>query len=69
MADVARQIRADFVINHLFGGAPAVAIKELKHKKKDIQRDLCSTVATFKWLHFKTNKRRLISSKQERTAD
>jgi branched-chain amino acid transport system substrate-binding protein len=28
--DIAQRFRADFVINHLFGGAPAVAIKELK---------------------------------------
>ena len=28
--DIAQRYRADFVINHLFGGAPAVAIKELK---------------------------------------
>jgi branched-chain amino acid transport system substrate-binding protein len=28
--DIAQRFRADFVIAHLFGGAPAVAIKELK---------------------------------------
>jgi branched-chain amino acid transport system substrate-binding protein len=28
--DIAQRFRADFVISHLFGGAPAVSIKELK---------------------------------------
>jgi branched-chain amino acid transport system substrate-binding protein len=28
--DIAQRYRADFVISHLFGGAPAVSIKELK---------------------------------------
>src|SRR6185295_6642409 len=28
--DIAQRFRADFVIAHLFGGAPAVAIKELR---------------------------------------
>jgi len=28
--DIAQRFRADFVIGHLFGGAPAVSIKELK---------------------------------------
>ena len=30
--DIAQRFRADFVIAHLFGGAPAVSIKELKSK-------------------------------------
>ena len=28
--DIAQRYRADFVIAHLFGGAPAVSIKEFK---------------------------------------
>src|SRR5262250_2229250 len=30
VADIAQRYRADFVIGHLFGGAPAVSIKEFK---------------------------------------
>src|SRR6058998_2681084 len=42
--DIAQRFRADFVIGHLFGGAPAVSIKELKSKGYPLRK-----VMSFEW--------------------
>src|SRR5262244_1036229 len=42
--DIAQRYRADFVIAHLFGGAPAVSIKELKSKGYPLRK-----VVSFVW--------------------
>jgi branched-chain amino acid transport system substrate-binding protein len=42
--DIAQRFRADFVIGHLFGGAPAVSIKELKRVGYPLKK-----VVSFVW--------------------
>src|SRR5216117_2046059 len=44
MLDIAQRFRADFVIGHLFGGAPAVSIKEFKRVGYPL-----SKVVSFVW--------------------
>src|SRR5207244_10960284 len=38
--DIAQRYRADFVISHLFGGAPSVSIKELKRVGFPLQKEI-----------------------------
>ncbi len=42
--DIAQRFRADFVIAHLFGGAPAVSIKELKRVGFPLRKKIVSFV-------------------------
>jgi branched-chain amino acid transport system substrate-binding protein len=44
IADIAQRFRADFVIGHLFGGAPAVSIKEFKRVGYPLRK-----VVSFVW--------------------